>query len=105
MNGDRASSTNGFAIDAGSGSYNTGIGIDLEESARVTGQRIGDRVGSGIQIEGVGRDTTVVPMATFSLTALAVASASVTAEMLNSFRSLMVMLKVCVAVEPSLDKA
>ena len=48
---------------------------------------------------------TVVPMATFSSTLLLVLSVSVGAVTSNSSRSLMAMVKVCVAVEPSLEVA
>jgi hypothetical protein len=48
---------------------------------------------------------TVVPIATFSLTVLAVESLSVGTVTSNSSKSLMAMVKVWEAVEPSLDAA
>ena len=54
---DRASRTVRFAVDGRGGGHDAGVGIDLEQSVRVAGQAVGDRVVGRIQVEGIGGHT------------------------------------------------
>ena len=50
-----AAAAMGFAVDGGGGGHHTGVDVDLEQPAGVTGQAVGDRVIGCVQVEGIGR--------------------------------------------------
>ncbi len=94
-----------LAIDRCSGGDYPGAGIDLEESIGIAGQAVGDGIRGRIQIERVGSDTYGRSDGNVLIDCIRCCVGIGWVETSNSSRSLIAMLNVCVATDPSLEVA